>query len=93
MSRIPETFTQSYANFCKRALLEYDTLQQVSKTPVPSKYKKATGQAHKATVDRTVFAFELVDLHTSKQGGKTFESPWKPGNMRYAFATPPLQLV
>jgi len=84
MSRIPATYVQSYSDFCKRALLEYDTLKTSVKT---QKYVKPP---HKRVVaDQAIAVFELVDLHTSKQGGKTFDSPWKPGNKRYENSTPP----
>ena len=82
MATKPETYTQSYTEFCHRALLEYDSLQITAKsskkaTPVQPKNKYSN------SIVRELASFVLLDKHTLKSGKKTFTSPWKPGNDRY----------
>ena len=80
MSTKPETYTQSYTEFCLRALLEYDTLQTVKKNTPGKVFKKPKYVSH---ADQSINSFTLVDKHTLKSGNRTFTSPWKPGNDRY----------
>jgi hypothetical protein len=57
MSTRPETYRQSYEDFCKKSLLVYDSLQTTVKKPT----SKTTKRVYDS--DRTINAFELVSEH------------------------------
>jgi len=85
MSTRPETYQQSYSEFCKRAILEYDTLSR-SRPKVDKKKVQYKAKAHSAS---QIASLDNSDIHTIQSGKKSFDSPWKPGNTRYDNCTPP----
>ena len=84
MSAKPETYSQTYREFCRRAVLEYDTIvakkpEKIAKKPFKKQYDST----------KTIAIFEKLSLHVTKRGQKTFTSPWKPGETYYKKNNPP----
>ena len=71
MATKPATYTQTYSQFCLRALLEYDSLQSQKKKPTSQAVQQKQvgyigGAGKKAAVysRRELAGFELLDRHT-----------------------------
>ena len=84
MSAKPETYSQTYREFCRRAVLEYDTIIAKKPAKIP---KKPFKKPYDST--KTIAIFEKISLHVTKRGQKTFTSPWKPGETYYKKNNPP----
>ena len=83
----PNTYKQTYEEFCEVAILEYDTLVASKKKPDYVAKPKHTGTQWKKK--NTDLASIDDDIHMHNSNGRTYTSPWKPGFKMYHNSTPP----